>query len=106
MRVTLLYFDGCPHWRTADEHLRAALDQSRIAAELDHRRVETIEDAERLRFAGSPTVLIEGVDPFSDSAGSFGLSCRLYSTPNGLSGVPTIEQIRAALDDALRRAGN
>ena len=102
MDVTLLYFDGCPHWRAAAENVRAALGQAGIVADLRYRRVEAVEDAEALRFAGSPTVLIDGVDPFSDSAGSFGLSCRLYSTPNGLSGVPTVEQIRAAIDDALR----
>jgi hypothetical protein len=104
MDVTLLYFDECPHWRAADENVRAALSQSGIVAELRYRRVETVEDAQRLRFTGSPTVLINGVDPLSDPAASFGLSCRLYSTPSGLSGVPTIEQVRAALDDAQSRS--
>ena len=28
-------------------------------------RVETAEDAERLRFVGSPTILVDGRDPFA-----------------------------------------
>ena len=104
MEVTLAYFDGCPHWRAADENVRTALNQSGILADLRYRRVATVEDAERLRFTGSPTVLIDGVDPFSEQAAPFGLSCRLYPTPSGLSGVPTIEQVRAALDEAHARS--
>ena len=105
MEVTVLYFDGCPHWRDADANVRAALDQSGVAAELRSQRVESADDAQRLRFPGSPTVLIDGIDPFGEPAASFGLSCRLYSTPNGLSGVPTIEQIRVALASARPHPG-
>ena len=64
-------------------------------------RVETPEDAERLRFIGSPTVLVDGRDPFAEgSEASFGLTCRVYQTPEGLAGSPTPEQLR----DALRAA--
>jgi hypothetical protein len=59
-------------------------------------RVATPEDAERLRFVGSPTVLVDGHDPFADG-GAFGLSCRVYPTLDGLAGAPTVEQLREAL---------
>jgi hypothetical protein len=97
--VTLLYFDGCANWRTADDNLRAALGEAGLTtAEVHYRRVETVEEAEALRFVGSPTLLIDGIDPFSDPQASVGLSCRLYRTASGLAGVPSIEQIRAALE--------
>ena len=101
MDVTLLYFDGCPNWRTADHSLRAALGEAGLTrAKVDYRCVETVEEAEALRFVGSPTLLLDGIDPFNDPEASIGLSCRLYRTPSGLAGVPTIEQIRMALDVA------
>jgi len=60
-------------------------------------RVETAEDAERLRFIGSPTILLDGRDPFARAEATFGLTCRVYETPYGLAGSPTPEQVRAAL---------
>lgn len=60
-------------------------------------RVATPEDAERLRFVGSPTVLVNDRDPFADGDVTFGLSCRVYQTPDGLAGAATVEQLREAL---------
>jgi hypothetical protein len=45
-------------------------------------QVGTPEDAERLRFVGSPTILIDGRDPFGGTGEGFGLSCRVYATPD------------------------
>src|SRR6266568_5957257 len=79
-RVTLRYFDGCPNRRTAYQRLNEALaatgfDKLAVALEL----VETPEEAERLRFAGSPTILLDGDDAFAgDTTEGFGLSCRVY----------------------------
>ena len=101
LRVTLRYFDGCPHWRTLYDRLRQVLREeglTDVEPVLD--LVETPEDAERLRFVGSPTILIEGRDPFGGAEESFGLSCRVYRTPDGLAGSPTLDQLRAALREA------
>jgi hypothetical protein len=96
MDVSLLYFDECPNWKVADQRLAA------IAAELPdvvvtRHRVETVEEAERLGFHGSPSILVDGVDVFADTGAGVGLSCRVYRTPDGLAGTPTMEQLRAAL---------
>ena len=56
--------------------------------------------AERYKFRGSPTLLIDGVDPFADLDAPIGLSCRLYKTEHGYSGAPTLDQLRAVLDEA------
>lgn len=47
-------------------------------------RVETAEDAERLPFIDSPTILVNGWDPFA-GAEAFGLTYRVYQTPEGLT---------------------
>jgi hypothetical protein len=93
--VTLLYFDGCPNWQVADERLRQLQDEADFT--LDYVTVDTPEEAERLGFGGSPTLLIEGEDPFATGEEPSGLACRVYDTPEGPQGSPTLAQLRAAL---------
>ena len=95
VNVTLLYFDDCPSRQTADQHLSA------LAKEMDFtiERVEVTnpEEAEQLRFRGSPSIHIDGVDLFADPDAPVGLSCRIYQTPQGSAGSPTADQLRSAL---------
>lgn len=96
--VSLLYIDGCRHWRLADERLRQALAQvGRPNAPIEYRTVTAPEQADELRFRGSPTVLVDGRDPFLDRDAPVGLSCRVYRTDEGLAGSPTVEQLVEAL---------
>lgn len=97
MEVRLLYFDGCPNWREADQRLRDAIAVLGLDVRPVLVSVTTPEQAERLRFRGSPTVLVNGVDPFADEAAPVGLSCRVFPTPDGLRGAPTVAQLIAAL---------
>jgi len=62
--------------------------------------VDTLEDAERVGFHGSPSILVDGVDVFAGPNAAVGLSCRVYRTPDGPAGAPTMEQLRAALTAA------
>lgn len=93
--VTLRYFDGCPNWEVADRRLRSLADE--LGFTLDYEKVESPEDAERLGFAGSPTVLVDGADPFATGDEPTGLACRVYATPEGPQGSPTFKQLRDAL---------
>ncbi len=94
--MTLLYFDDCPNWLEADRHLRAlAGEHPEIVVE--RRLVETVEDAESTRFHGSPSIIVDGIDPFADTDAPIGLSCRMYQTPDGTAGSPTLDQLREAI---------
>lgn len=95
MDVTLRYFDGCPNWEVADQRLHSLADE--VEFTLRYEQVETSEEAERLSFAGSPTVLVDGVDPFATGDEPTGLACRVYATEEGPQGSPTLGQLRAAL---------
>ena len=95
--VTLLYFDGCPNWHETEERLAEALAVAGSSATVRRVEVATPEDAERLSFRGSPTVLVDGVDPFAEDDDPVGLSCRVFRTPDGLRGAPTVQQLVAAL---------
>lgn len=102
MRVTIRFFDGCPHWKIAEERLREAV----VAAGVEDRatvvleRIATAEEAEGVRFRGSPTILIDGQDPFAAEEGGFGLTCRVYRTERGLEGSPSVDMLRGALSGA------
>lgn len=96
MRIELLYFDGCPNWSTAAERLDRVVDDRGLTAE--RVLVDPDADAEALGFRGSPTILVDGRDPFARGDEPFGFSCRVYATPDGLAGSPTEEQLAAAVD--------
>ena len=98
MRVTLRYFDGCPHWRTAEARLGEALvNTGHDGVVVAHERVESPEDAARLGFVGSPTVLVDGIDPFAREGSPVGFACRVHMTPEGLAGSPTVDQLMEVL---------
>lgn len=97
MRITLVYFEGCPNWRTADERLRALCEQHGFT--LDRRQLRTHEEAEQLGFRGSPTILVDGRDPFARGDEPVGLSCRVYETEEGFRGVPSVAELEELLSD-------
>ena len=96
--VTLLYFDDCPSWRTTDERLRGLRDE--LSFDLERQLVETPEEAERVGFRGSPTVLVDGRDVFATGDEPVGLACRIHQTPDGPAGSPTTTQLREAITAA------
>ena len=101
MKVQLLYFDGCPNWRETDQRLRQALQLvGRDDVQVERIRVSTPEEAEATGFLGSPTVRINGADPFAEPGAAVGLTCRLYRTSTGLAGAPTIEQLLEVVQTA------
>jgi hypothetical protein len=102
VKIELLYFEGCPSYTELLPRLRELLASEAIDEEVELRRVESAEDAERERFLGSPTVRVNGedVDPTAKDRDDFGLECRLYRTEEGLARTPPESWIRAQLDRA------
>ena len=97
MDVQLLYFEGCPHRTVAEGRLRSALVRVGREEEIQHVLVATPEDAQRLGFIGSPTILVDGLDPFATGGEPPSLACRVFSTPEGRAGSPTEEQLAEVL---------
>lgn len=97
MEIDLLYLRGCPNRSLARDHVDLALARTGLAAVVREREVHTSEEATRLGMRGSPTILIDGQDPFADAADPVALSCRLYRSEVGLIGAPTVEQLVEAL---------
>jgi hypothetical protein len=98
MNITLQYFEGCPNWERADAAMRKVLDDLGVEPQIKYQLIDTPEAAERLQFRGSPTILLDGVDPFAQPDAPVGLSCRVYRTQAGLAGSPSEAQLRTALE--------
>lgn len=101
MKVELLYFEGCPNAEVAEQALRQAMEQEGIYTEVAAVAVNTDEEAQSLKFPGSPTIRINGEDAFPvDDRENWTLTCRTYPTPKGLRGAPSMEMLRSALDSS------
>ncbi|QKK08465.1 MAG: hypothetical protein HND58_09935 [Planctomycetota bacterium] len=85
MKIRILYFEGCPNHRPVVDMVRRLVTEHGLDASVEEREVAPGEEA-RLRFLGSPTVQVEGVDiePAARERADFAMSCRVYSTPDGL----------------------
>lgn len=97
MEVRIQYFAGCPHWSTALERVMDALARTGRSTAVTVERIDSHEDAAAKGFHGSPTVLVDGEDPFGGGSGGVGLSCRRYETQDGTEGSPSPEQLEAVL---------
>jgi len=93
MKIQLLYFDECPNWQVADERLGEALAAVGSSTEVERVLVATAEEAEAWDFHGSPSILVDGEDPFAEPGAPVGLACRLYRSSAGVSDSPTTEQL-------------
>ncbi|MCU1685733.1 MAG: hypothetical protein JWQ81_6472 [Amycolatopsis sp.] len=101
MEVRLLVVPDCPNETPAANLARHALDELGLTTTPVVTVVVTSqEQAEELGFAGSPTITIDGVDPFAQPGQIPALACRVYRTDTGITGTPD----PALLRHALRRA--
>jgi hypothetical protein len=101
VEVTLLYFQDCPNWELAEARLAEAL--ATLGGQppaVTHQLVATPEEAEASGFRGSPTVLVDGRDPFAGPDDPVGLACRIYRTAAGVEHAPSVDQLRSVLAGA------
>jgi hypothetical protein len=98
-QIEILYFDGCPNHDAFLPHLRDLLARHNLVADVTTTRVDSDQNAQHLGFLGSPTVRINGrdIDPSAGTRTDYGMQCRLYRTPDGLTGHPCDDWILVAL---------
>ena len=97
--IELLYWQGCPSHPEAKALLEQVLAELGRDDEIVLTEVTSDAEAERLRFPGSPTIRIDGLDIAAMGAnGRPSLTCRIYHLPDGrVSPVPSREQLEVAL---------
>ena len=99
MKIELLYLEGCPNVGATLDRLTAALEESGLSLTISKISVEDERAAEGLRFLGSPTIRINGldIDPSARQRTTFGMMCRTYENSGG---VPPRELIWKAITRA------
>ncbi len=94
MELTVLAVPGCPHAPLLEQRL-AGLLAGRPGVRLNRQVVGSDDEAGRLGMRGSPTLLIDGSDPFPAPGQGPALACRLYPSDGGrLEGAPAVSALR------------
>jgi hypothetical protein len=99
MKIELLYWDGCPSYPEALALLRLVLAERGLDVTVELHDVQTDQEAQRLRFPGSPTIRVDGRDvDVSGAEARPALTCRIYHLADGrISPIPSREQLEEAL---------
>ncbi|MEU6010344.1 hypothetical protein [Streptomyces sp. NPDC047453] len=91
----------CRNAPLALERVTAALAGQ--PAEVELVEVHDQDQAAACGMTGSPTILLDGVDPFALPGAVPSVSCRLYREADGaMSGAPSVAVLREALTGAAR----
>lgn len=94
---------GCPNVPLLEQRLDEAL-AGRPAVRV-RRVIASADEAARCGMRGSPTLLVNGYDPFAVPRTVPALACRIYQGDGGRpEGAPAVEALRRALDHAAMRA--
>ncbi len=97
MKLTLLTVPDCPNAAVFEERLAAAL-ASHPGTVVRHRIIVGEREAAEAGMHGSPTLLIDGADPFAAPGQPPSLSCRLYRDAAGRTGgAPSVQELRRVL---------
>lgn len=102
--IEVLYVQDCPNYPGALALVQRVLADLEIDAEVRTTLITDQAAAEQARFAGSPTVRVDGrdVEPGSEPPSEISVACRLYRLEHRLAGQPTEGWVREAL---LRTVG-
>jgi copper chaperone CopZ len=95
MKLSVLTVPGCPNAEVLAERLaEAGVAREQVA----WTTVTSAEQASELGMHGSPTLLVDGTDPFAEPGAPTGYACRLYPEPDGTAdGAPSTQALTAIL---------
>ncbi len=102
MDIEFLYINGCPGKDRARELLEEVMEEEDIDTEIDTKKIETLEEAKKHNFPGSPTIRINGEDVENGRRDSdyYSVTCRIYEIGDEKKGVPTKDMIRSTLNSS------
>jgi hypothetical protein len=100
MELVVLTVADCPNAAAFEERLAAALTGWPHTV-VRRRVIASEQEAAEDGMHGSPTLLVDGTDPFAEPGQPHSLSCRLYRDASGRTGpVPSVKELRRALTAA------
>jgi hypothetical protein len=105
MDLKVLAVPDCPNVVLLEERLAQVL-QGRRDVTVSRQVIADQDEAARQGMHGSPTILVDGKDPFAEPGQPASVSCRLYRDSGGqVDGAPSVSQLRRALGETAPFAG-
>lgn len=96
-KVELIYDRDCPNVEKTRRHIQDALTQTGLPQTWEEWDRNDASSPIHAKKFGSPTILVDGKD-IAGASETEGNNCRVYlGDPNGIKGVPSVEQIVLAL---------
>jgi hypothetical protein len=102
--IEVLYTEHCPFWRDVTKTIEEVLEESKVKALIKRVKVSSEDEAKRLKFPGSPTVRINGVDidPMArETEGAIG--CRIYVYKGRIYEFPPRDMIVEAVERLIKK---
>ena len=99
VKIEVQHFEGCPNSSEMIVRVKAAIKE--FGNQIDYKEVlvESSEEADLVKFRGSPTVLINGIDLENMPEPKAGnLACRYYK-----NGLPSVERIKSLIADQSKK---
>ena len=106
MELTVLAVPDCPNLTLLEQRL-AQVTEGRRDLTITRQVITDQDQAARWQMHGSPTLLVDGTDPFAEPEEPASLSCRLYRDGNGqVDGAPSASQLRQAIGEPAATAAD
>lgn len=100
MELTVLAVPGCPNAPLLEQRLAEVLS-GRPGVTVSRRVIMDEAEAARQGMHGSPTLLVDGRDPFASPDAAPAVACRMYPGEGGrLEGAPAVAALRRVLEQA------
>jgi len=102
--VEILYTDLCPFWKETLKTIDEVAADRNAKVLIKKVKVTSQERAKRLKFPGSPTVRINGVDidPATREVEGY-IGCRVYMYEGATYEFPPKEMIKSGFERLLRK---
>ncbi len=99
IKIEVQYFNGCPNSEATLKMVKEFVEKSELKIEFKEILVETQEDAEKYKFRGSPTILINGKDVEGvEENKTPSLACRYYA-----NGLPNKNDIKNIITELMKK---
>ena len=100
MDVTVLAIADCPGAALLADRI-AVVGDGLPGIRVSRRDIASEAEAVAAGMSGSPTLLVDGTDPFAVPGQQPGLACRLYRQEDGsLASAPPVSELRRVLTEA------
>lgn len=98
--IEFQYFDGCPNSVQTLYNIRILIREGLILkSDLVISKIESVDEAAKYNFQGSPTILFNGVDIYTESKPTdYNYTCRIYDIEGKRTGVIPVTFIREKLN--------